>query len=443
MLTTVRRPRDVRLESLTGLMPLYAATLDPENAYAALRAEWGSVAAVELSDGVPAWLALDWTDALRVVRERNNFTREVRYWRAFQNGQVKPGTGLHAFFSDRDNAYYSDGADHTRRRAVVDDAFAQVDESALRRDVKRVCDLMLTHIAKDGATTADLVPTYTQFVPSLAVAAMYGLGAEDAGVMGQYARDIFSNTAAAGPAFVGLNTMLEDLIRKRTSHPGHDVLSTMVRWRDPRTGTGLTDKELLDTAQMIQSAGHEMSVAWVTMALVYLLSDNDFDGRVRGGRLGIDEALDAVLVHSSPVWNTPARFATADIEIGSVFNDSNVDIGGRFVHEGEAIVAAAAEATASVHRGADPVWTGTSRASLAFGASGPHHCPAQRISRIIVKASVEAVLHRLPGLRLTVPADQLGTGLSLWARSASSLPVSFDPVTGYDENWTSTEASRR
>ncbi|MDR7381164.1 hypothetical protein [Promicromonospora iranensis] len=424
-------------------MPLYAATLDPESAYAALRAEWGSVAAVELSDGVPAWLALDWTDALRVVREPNNFTREVRHWRAFQNGQVKPGTGLHAFFSDRDNAYYSDGADHTRRRAVVDDAFARVDESALRRDVQWVCDRMLAHIVRDGATTADLVPTYTQFVPSLAVAAMYGLGADDAGVMGQYARDIFSNTAAAGPAFVGLNAMLEDLIRERSTNPGHDVLSTMVRWRDPRTGTGLTDKELLDTAQMIQSAGHEMSVAWVTMTLVHLLSDTDFDGRVRGGRLGIDEALDSVLVNSSPVWNTPARFATADIEIGSVFNEHNIEIGGRIVHEGEAIVAAAAEATASVHRNADPVWTGTSRASLAFGASGPHHCPAQRISRIIVKASIEAVLHRLPGLKLTVPPDQLGTSLSLWARSVSSLPVSFDPVTGYDENWTGTEASLR
>lgn len=429
METTSLRPTDVRLDSLRRdeLMPLFATSLDPENTYAALRAQWGPVAPVELDGGVPAWLVMDWADSVRVLREPNNFSRDVSHWRAFQTGQVQPGTGLYAFFMPRDNAYYTEGSTQERLRQVVDDAFDRVDEHLLAEQVRQACERMLARIVRDGATSADLVPMYTAFVPALAVAAMYGLGADDALLMGQYAKDIFSNTPAAGEAFVGINQLLGSLIDQRKREPGDDMLSAIVHWRDPGEpydpGYHLTDKEMLDTAQMVQSAGHEMAVAWTTTALVHLLADGEFGGRVRGGRLGVDEALDSVLVNASPTRNTPARFVTADLEIG-----------GRVVHRGEAITAAVGRATADAHHGGDQIWDSTSRASLAWG-TGPHRCPAERISRIIVKAAVEAVLIRLPGLKLSVPASELGVGVSLWSIRADRLPVTFDAVTEYDEDW--------
>lgn len=425
MTTTARRPANVRLDNLarSELIPLFAASMDPEHVYPALREEWGSVAAVELDGGIPAWLVLDWDDALRVMREPYNFSRDVSHWHAFQNGHIAPNTGLYAFFMPRDNAYYTDGRTHERLRQVVDDAFDMVDEHALAEQVREFCDRMLALIVRDGATSTDLVPNYTAFVPSLAVAAMYGLDAEEAMQLGRFAKDIFSNTPAAGPAFVGINQMLGYLIHQRKQRPGNDVLSAIVHWIDPKTGYGLTDKEMLDTAQMIQSAGHEMAVAWTTTSLVHLLADGNFGGRVRGGRLGVDEALDSVLVNASPTGNTPARFVIRDTVIG-----------GRMVHAGDAISAAVGRATADAHRDGDRIWESTSRASLAWG-TGPHRCPAERISRIIVKAAVEAVMVRLPGLKLSVPASELGVGVSLWSIRADRLPVEFDAVRDYDTNW--------
>lgn len=409
---TTTRSSDIRLDSLTrrDLTPLFAATAtyDPKPVYRALRDEWGPVAAVELSDGVPAWLVTDYSDVVRVLRDSRTFTRDVTHWTPFQAGQVPPGTGLHAFFSPRENAYYTDGRRRERLRQVVDDAFAGIDERTLAREVRNACDRMLSRIATAG--TADLVPTYTALVPSLAVATMYGLGPEDADSMRVYATDIFSNTAAAVPAFIGLNTMLAKLIEERRVRPGNDVLSAIVHHEND-----LTPSELLDTAQMVQSAGHEMAVAWTTMTLVHMLGDANFAGRVHGGRIGVDDALNTVLVHSSPAWNTPCRFVTQDIEIG-----------GRIVHAGEAVVTAVAEATAAVHRTTNAEWSDSSRAYLAF-STGPHHCPADRISRIIVKVAVEQALIRLPGLKLAVPADKLGYSPSLWARSAPTLPVTFQP----------------
>ncbi|MBO0609900.1 cytochrome P450 [Myceligenerans salitolerans] len=404
----------VRLDDLTGLTPLAATTAshDPGPIYATLREAWGPVAPVELSDGVPAWLVLDYADVVRVLRDPATFTRNVARWRAFSDGRVRPGTGLHAFFSPRSNAYYTDGDQHTRLRAVVDDTFERVDERLLAREVRRACDRILDDVAPHG--TADLVPSYTALVPALTVAAMYGLGPERAADMLHWASDIFSGTERAMPAFLALNTMLQTEIDCRRVHPTGDVLSTIVHHP-----AGLNATELLDTAQMIQSAGHEMSVAWTTTTLAHLLADANFAGRVAGGRLGVDEALNAVLVHVSPTWNTPCRFATADAEIA-----------GRTIRRGDAVVTAVAEATHSVHRDADQIWSADSRAHLAFGA-GPHRCPADRLSRIIVKVAVEQVLIRLPGLRLTVPADELGYGTSLWSRSAPQLPVTFQPTRSY------------
>jgi cytochrome P450 len=64
-----------------------------------------------------------------------------------------------------------------------------------------------------------------------------------------------------------------------------------------------------------------------------------------------------------------------------------------------------------------------------------HRCPAERVSRIIAEAAIEAVLHRLTGLTLSVPAEELGVGVSLWSVRADRLPVKFDAVTDYDEQW--------
>ena len=407
---------DVRLDDLAanpgpGLPMLAAATMapDPSSVYRTWQAQWGPVVPVELSDGVLAWLVLDYKAIVSVLQNETAFSRDVQHWTAFHDGQVREGTGLHAFFSPRQNAYYTEGVRRARLRLVVDDGFASIDETKLVRAVRAICRALLAQIAPLGR--ADLVASYTAAVPSLAVAAMYDLPAHLAERTRQFATDIFSNTAAAVPAFIGLNAMLEELIAIRRRDPGDDLLSTMVHH-----GQALTGTELLDTAQMIQSAGHEMSVAWTTMTLLHLLSDRDFATRTRHGRLGVDEALEHVLVHQSPTWHTPARFLTADTRLGE-----------RFLHKGEAIVCATAHATKTEHEGANLWDASTSRASLAFGA-GVHQCPASRVSRLITKTAVEEVMRGLHGLKLDVPVKDLPFVPGLWARSAATLPVVFEPT---------------
>jgi cytochrome P450 len=52
-------------------------------------------------------------------------------------------------------------------------------------------------------------------------------------------------------------------------------------------------------------------------------------------------------------------------------------------------------------------------------------CPAHVPARLIVHTAVEAALHQLPDLRLTVPAEELPRLESPWTRSPATLPVTF------------------
>ncbi|WP_419702935.1 hypothetical protein [Promicromonospora sp. NFX87] len=412
-----RTGSDVRLDELSGLTPLARTTLthDPEPVYEQLRSQWGPVPPVELVTGVNSWLVLDYADAMHVFRDQLTFSRDVVNWPPFHDGRVPPGSALHAFLEPRESAYFVDGAEQARLRAIVDDAFDVIDERAFAAQLRTACDRMLDRIAEDG--TADLVSAYTQFIPSQAVATMFGLDPELASRLVNHVSDAFSNDAGRTMSGVmGVMTVLSEQTAVRRTHPTDDALSTIVHHPNARTPT-----EAVHAAALVQVAGHELAVGWLTTSLVQLLSDAGFGARVRSGRLGIDEAIDTVMTQKSPMWNATCRFVTAD-----------VDLGGRRLHKGEAVVVAIAEATASAHRGADPIWSGTSRAHLGFGA-GVHRCPADRFSRIITKTGVEQALIRLPGLRLAVPADELEFGTSLWSRSAARLPVTFVPTINPDQ----------
>ena len=64
------------------------------------------------------------------------------------------------------------------------------------------------------------------------------------------------------------------------------------------------------------------------------------------------------------------------------------------------------------------------QAHLAF-SSGPHECPGQNIGQAVIQTAVDVLLHRLPGLRLAVPPEDLSSTASTWESRLDSLPVEF------------------
>jgi len=159
-------------------------------------------------------------------------------------------------------------------------------------------------------------------------------------------------------------------------------------------------------------------MAWIAQTLRLMLTDARFAGRVRGGRLGVDDALDEVLWRDPPQANLPARFALRDVELA-----------GQPVAAGDALILGLAAANADPRVHSSDLWNEIGNRSHLSWSAGPHGCPAHVPARIIAKSAVESALHLLPDIHLTVPAEEIVLIPSPWNRCPASLPVAFTPTT--------------
>jgi cytochrome P450 len=405
------------LSRMTGLIPLTRTTVtaDPQAAYRQLRDQWGGpVAPVQLEPGVNAWLVMGYDLVLQVVRQERVFARDPRHWRDYAAGRVAPGSGLGPMMFPRDNAYCSDAAEHRRLRAPIDRAMHGLPLRRTSAQVRQVCTDLIAGFAEHGR--ADLVADYAAVIPMLAVASLFGL---DPACWDEL-RGCLLALFGSGDGSQAGNRRLEDILAGHLRSPRAAGNLTSVFLDDP----GLRgEDEVIQSMVLMLAAGWETTTCWIAATLQLMLTDPRFGGRLRGGRLGLDDALDEVLWRCPPMANMPARFPLRDTEVG-----------GQAVSQGDALVLglAAAGADPGAH-GADwadgdgDTWDEIGNRSHLAWSAGPHACPAQVPARIITSIAVEAALNLLPGIRPAVPAGSTGLIPSPWTRCPDALPVTFAP----------------
>src|SRR5690606_32534911 len=279
----------------------------------------------------------------------------------------------------------------------------------LRRITERECLDLIDEFSARGE--ADLVTEYSAAIPMLVMLSLLGVPPED--------REKLRGTLLAGIesyfADDSMQQLLLDLLRKRRAEPRDDMTSMLVQHPNMHS-----EDEVLHAMMMIIGMGYEVTGIWIAVALQRRLTDPRFTARLRGGRLGVDEALDEVLWRDPPVANLMGRYAAADCELA-----------GQWISRGDAVILsfAAGNADYRVHSN-DPWLEIGNRAYLSFSA-GSHACPAQRAARLIARIAVETALHSLDDVTVTVPVEELTFTPSLWNRHLTSLPVRFRPVPGY------------
>ncbi|WP_019811938.1 cytochrome P450 [Saccharomonospora halophila] len=407
MTTTSRQ--NPSLAEMTDLMPLSATTncADPQSAYSELRARWGQVAPVELEPGIPGWLVLGHPEICNVARNERLFSRDPHNWRMYYEGIVSPDSGLGPMMFPRDNAYFADGDKHRRLRAPIEDALEGMPEHQLAGMVRQTCTDLIGRFVDRGA--GDLVADYAAVIPMLVVGRMFGFGMDQAEEFRQGLLALFGSGEDSQAGNRRVEEMLNEIIHARRAEPAADVTSAFLD-----SGNLRDDYEIEQSMVLMVSAGYETTMTWIAQTLRLMLTDDRFGGRLRGGRLGLDEALDEVLWRDPPMTNMPARYALADC-----------DLAGRRIDRGDALILgfAAANADSRVHSG-DPWLEVGNRSYLAY-STGPHTCPAQRTSRIITRIAVDTALHLLHDVVVAVPAEQITPIPSPWTRCPASLPVRF------------------
>jgi cytochrome P450 len=395
---------------MSDLTPLSDTTmcLDPQAVYQQLRTRWGrSVVPVELEAGVPAWLVMGYLDIRDMVRDDTLFSRDPRNWRLLAEGGVSPDSGLAPMMFPRDNAYFADHAKHRRLRAPLVEGLANLNELHMNRLIRQTCERLIARMPADGEV--DLITGYAAQVPMLTVARFFGLDPDLSERLQHCLIALFGSGEDSQAGNRELETILTDTLRARRDAPADDLTTAFLHHPNLRN-----DFEIQQSMVLMMSAGWETTQVWIAQALRLMMTDSRFAARMRGGRLGVDDALDEVLWRDPPMANMPARYATADTVLGE-----------QPIERGDALILGLAAANADPRIRTGNHWQDMGNRSHLAWSTGYHACPAQRAGRLIARVAVETALHQLHNLRLTIPAADIGLRPSPWTRCPDRLPVRF------------------
>jgi cytochrome P450 len=307
-----------------------------------------------------------------------------------------------------------DPPEHLRHRALVARAFrARVLEQWSDTIIGGCVAELIDAFAGDGQ--ADLVRQLTFPFPVRVIARVLGLPEADWPRFLRLSTELIAvmrNYDRAVAASRQLRGYFADIIAERRRHPREDLVSQLILAEVD--GHRLGDEEIYPFLLLLLPAGAETTYRSSSNLLFGLLSHPDQLAAVQADRGLVPQAIEEGLRWETPLL-TVARVATEDVSLGGV----RIPAGG-FV----AVSLGAANRDPERHR--DPDEFDIFRAGqqhLSFG-DGAHRCLGMHLARLETTVLLNAVLDRLPDLRLDPAAeDQHIHGMIF--RSPPELRVRF------------------
>ena len=351
---------------------------------------------------LPRFTITSWSDADQVLRDWRTFSASI-------NAEVmRPYMG--------ELILGLDGDEHRRYRNLVAHAFRRSTLERWRGElVEPVMQRLLDEIAPAGR--ADLVAQVTSRFPVQVICGIVGVPTEDHEQFNEWAVRI--NYGPLHPeegrvASQAMRDYLEPLVEARKVEPAGDLLSELVHAEID--GVRLTDERIYGFLRLLLPAGAETTYRAFGSCLLALLERPEAMARVLA-----DRSLVPAVVEETLRWETSVtmvvRVAAADTEIGGcpVPAGSTLSI----------INGSASRDEARWDRSDEWDLDRESQQHMAFG-TGPHQCLGMHLARMELEVGMNAVLDRLPNLRLDAGAERpVISGFAF--RGPLKLPVLFDP----------------
>jgi cytochrome P450 len=283
-----------------------------------------------------------------------------------------------------------DGKEHTRHRQLIQQIFVPRNLDRLEPVLAGLVHEIVDRFA--DRPSADLVVDFTEQFPVQVMAHLTGIPRADHPQFQRWAIDIigFPKDLAKGLAAAeALRQYLLPIIHERRTHPADDVISKLVS--GTVDGEGLTDDEVVSFLRLLIPAGAETTFKLLGNLVVALLSDREGCWeRVRADRALIPWAIEETLRWESSVLMV-SRQATRDVEIRGVPIPAGTNL---------SVLNASGNRDEDHYENPD-VFDLDRRADdhLAFGF-GRHHCLGYHLARMEIRIALDAILDRLPRLRL-------------------------------------------
>lgn len=364
---------------------------------------------VTTPSGDTAMLAVRYEDVEAIMRDPR-FTRDLS---APGSPSLFPGDSLSA---DRSFLVNMDGPDHRRLRRIVAAAFTPKRAEQWRPEIRAIVDELLDPIEQAGPP-ADLINDLAFPLPVRIICRQLGVPAQDS-VRFRAWVEAFLSVSGKSPeqrdlAMKEFTEYTVELLARHRAEPGDDLVDHLINARD--ADDRLSEDELVSMTRGLIVAGNEtIANALSRVVLVLLMRPQIWRTLVDDPSL-IPAAVEELLRVNPPGRIGLLRMATEDVEIPS-----------GVIRKGQGVLSPLIAAGHDPSVFPDPEEFRLDRPgnSLVFGA-GPHFCLGANLARVELQESLAALTERMPGLRLTVPPEELPWSTGLWAVSLRGLPVTW------------------
>lgn len=306
-----------------------------------------------------------------------------------------------------------DGHRHQRRRGLIGGAFRRTAvERVLPTLIEPTVHALIDAFAARGR--AELVSELTIRYPIQIIAALLGIPRDE------YPRFVrlsiamlgLSDAARGMGAAEEMRACLAPIVEQRRADPRDDLISALVTARVD--GETLPDQEIYGFLRLLLPAGAETSYRLLGSLLFALLHDRRQLDAVRDHRALLPAAIEEALRWEAPV-QLIERLTTREVELSGVSIPADAHLG---------LVLGSANRDEIVFEDPDRFdLFAARRPHLAF-AEGPHRCLGEHLARAEVTAAMNAILDRLPDLRVDPDGGESFIQGDAF-RSPNRLPVRF------------------
>ena len=324
---------------------------------------------------------------------------------------------LYSARPDAGGLFTMDPPEHTRLKRLVAREFTARRVERLRPRLQETADRLLDAMESPDRT-ADLVEAFAMPLPVVAICELLGVPYEDRETFLKLSGGIVSITSLSEEQAlndkIGLAVYFSELIARKRAEPGQDLLSALIQAHDEEGS--LSQDELIIMGMTILIAGHETTASVLGTGALALLRRPEIVARLAAEPELINPVVEEI-VRTNPIGDGgPLRVTLEDVEIA-----------GTVIPRNSAVIAAIPPVN---HDGTvfDRPYefdiTRDPNPHLAFG-HGFHYCLGAALARAELQIGLGTLFRRHPGLRLTVPVEELRLTTGSLTHSLVELPVAW------------------
>ncbi|MEH2138814.1 cytochrome P450 [Nostoc sp.] len=316
-----------------------------------------------------AWMVFRYSDVKRALSE----------WKTFSSILPKPPEQK----DFTQGLPFSDPPKHQSLRAIVQKVFTPRRIEALAPRITELTHELLGQMKQHEQV--DLIQAFSSPLPIVVIAEILGIPLDERKDFKHWSDGILASDLTA---IQNMADYFRQLLKKRESHPGQDLISDLIAAYEE--GEKLTGQEVLDFCILLLTAGNETTTNLITNTIWCLHEYPDQNQRLRNDLSLLPGAIEEVLRYYSPITFLN-RFTQVETQIGD-----------QTIPAGQVVHPWLASANRDEHQfeNADRfIIDRDPNEHVAFG-NGIHFCLGAPLSRLEAKIGLKALLSEFPNLRV-------------------------------------------